>query len=149
VCDSQALCASEKDKAQQLQSELSEVKAFTNDALNVIGELEPKEVAACKAIRHTFKGIGASVTPPSIELVELGGLISWINETSGSLLSSTQIYGDFCTMGPSFQYPADLSTSVVMKASKSTARSFTTNYWCKHNRELALREAEMNRQRVR
>ena len=86
VCDLQALCASEKDKAQRLQSELSEVKAFTVDTLNVIGELELKAVATCEAIRHTFEGIGASATPPSIELVMLGGLISWINETSGSLL---------------------------------------------------------------
>jgi hypothetical protein len=166
VCDLQALCASEKDKAQWLQSELSEVKAFTDDALNVIGELEPKVVAACKAIRHTFEGIGASATPPSIEFVGLGGLISWINQTSGSLLPAAQLYGDFYAMvaarslvqsvemtgcdhhtalqRPSFQYPSDLSTSAVKKASKSIARSFTTNYWCKHGRELALREAKMN-----
>jgi hypothetical protein len=108
--------------------------------------------------------------PPSLELVGLGGLISWINETSSSLLPATQLYDDFCAMvaarslmqsvemtgcdhhtalqRPSFQYPSDLSTSAVTKALKSTARSFTTNYWCKHGRELALREAELNRQRV-
>ena len=170
VCELEALCASEKEKAERLQIELSKAKAYNDDALNVLGKLEPKAVAACEAISRTFEGIGASATPPSLELVGLGGLISWINETSSSLLLAAQLYSDFCAMvaarslvqsvemmgcdhhtalqRPSFQYSLDLSTLAVTKASKSIARSFTTNYWCKHGRELALREAELNRQRV-
>ena len=142
----------ERERAERLQNELSEAKAYNEDALNVIGELEPKAVAACEAIIHTFEGIGTSATPPSVELVGLGGLIGWIDETSSSLLPAAQLYGDFCAMvaarslvqsvemtgcdhhtalqRPSFQYPSDLSTSAVTKSSKSTARSFTTNYWC-------------------
>ncbi|XP_062231200.1 uncharacterized protein LOC133928751 isoform X1 [Phragmites australis] len=170
VCELQSLCASEREKAERLQIELSEANAYNDDALNVIGELKLKAVAACEAISRTFEGIGASATPPSLELVGLSGLIGWINETSSSLLLAAQLYGNFCAMvaarslvqsmemtgcdhhtalqQPSFQYPSDLSTSAITKASKSTARSFTTNYRCKHGRELALREAELNRQRV-
>ena len=86
VSDLQALCTAETAKAQRLQEELNEMKALSEDALNALGELEPKAVAACEAISSTFKGIGASATPPTLNIVWLSGLISWINETSGSLL---------------------------------------------------------------
>ena len=98
VSDLQALCTAETAKAQRLQEELNEMKALSKDALNALGELELKAVAACEAISNTFEGIGASATPPTLNIVGLGGLISWINETRGSLLPATQLYGDFCMM---------------------------------------------------
>ncbi|XP_062194690.1 uncharacterized protein LOC133897880 [Phragmites australis] len=98
ISDLQALCTAEIAKAQQLQEELNEMKALSEDALNALGELEPKAVAACEAISSTFLGIGALATPPTLDIVGLDGLISWINETSGSLLPAAQLYGDFCAM---------------------------------------------------
>ena len=75
-------------------------------------------------------------------------------------MPAAQLYGDFCAMVSAkslvqsiemtgcdhhialqkhtFRYPTDMSTSVVSRASKAT-----------DGRDLALREAEMNRQRVR
>ena len=94
----QVFCIAETAKVQRLQEELSEVKALSEDALNAVGELEPKAVAVCEAISNTFEGIGASATPPTLNIVGLGGLISWINETIGSLLPAAQLYGDFCAM---------------------------------------------------
>ena len=63
-----------------------EAKVLSNDALTVLGELELKAIAACEAISNTFDGTGASATPPTPDLVGLGGLIRWICKTSSSLL---------------------------------------------------------------
>ena len=167
VSDLQALCTAETAKAQRLHEELSEAKALSKDALNVLGELESKVVATCEAISSTFEGIGASATPPTLDIVRLAGLIGWISETGGSLLPTAQLYGDFCAMVSArsllqsiemtgcdhhialqkhtFRYPTDMSTLAVSRASKATTRLFTTNYWCKHGCDLALWEAKINR----